>query len=115
MFLPTLLFALAYWRRWFWLIWIGLCGNLIWAIMQLQSWWIPYIFGGNARALKNQAFLARTYRILPSFPNHPAPDAMHFVLDLLLLSVIALTFIGLLKVRRDTPVAQQAGRQTQAD
>jgi hypothetical protein len=99
MFLPTLLFALAYWKRWFWLIWLGLCGNFVWGMMQLQSWWIPYLFGADARALKNQAFLERTYKILPSFPNHPAPDAMHLVLDMLLLSVVVLTLVGLVKTR----------------
>jgi hypothetical protein len=99
MFLPTLLFALAYWKRWFWLMWLGFCGNLVWGIMQFQSWWIPYIFGADARALKNESYLERTYKILPSFPNHPAPDAMHLVLDLLLLTVGTLTLIGLLSLR----------------
>jgi hypothetical protein len=107
MFLPTLLFALAYWMRWFWLIWVGLCGNLVWGIMQFQSWWIPYIFGADTRALKNQAFLERTYKILPSFPNHPAPDAMHLVLDILLLSVVVLTLRGLLKTRRKAAIGQR--------
>jgi|SRR5882757_2448166 len=106
MFLPTLLFALAYWKRWFWLIWLGLCGNLVWLFMQVQSWWIPYIFGADARALRNQTFLARTYKILPSFPNHPAPDAMHMVLDMLLLSVVTLIFVGLLKTRRKAALHQ---------
>jgi len=100
MFLPSLLFALAYWRRWFWLIWLGLFGNIVWGVMQVQSWWIPYIFGADARALKNQTFLERTYKILPSSPNHPAPDAMHLVLDMLLLSIVALTVMGLVKIRR---------------
>ena len=31
MLLPVLLFALAYWRRWDWLVWIGLIGNGVWA------------------------------------------------------------------------------------
>ena len=102
MFLPSLLFALAYWKRWFWLLWFALLGNLVWFSMQLQSWWIPYIFGADARALKNQTYLQRTYKLLPSFPNHPAPDAMYMVLDILLLSVVALTLTGLLKTRHKT-------------
>jgi hypothetical protein len=85
MLLPISLFALAYWRRWFWLMWLGLFG---------------YGFGADQRALHNQKFLERTTKILPSFPNHPAPDAMHFVLDVLLLSVVALTSVGLFKLRR---------------
>jgi hypothetical protein len=109
MFLPSLLFALAYWKRWFWLLWFALLGNLVWFSMQLQSWWIPYIFGADARALKNQTYLQRTYKLLPSFPNHPAPDAMHMVLDILLLSVVALTFTGLLKARHKPAFPQPMG------
>jgi len=100
MLLPVLLFALAYWRRWFWLMWVGLLGYGVWTVLHIQSWWVPYIFGADQRALNNQKFLEKTTKILPSFPNHPAPDAMHFVLDMLLISVVALASIGLFKVRR---------------
>jgi hypothetical protein len=98
MLLPVLVFALAYWRRWSWLMWLGLAGYGTWAVLQIQSWWIPYIFGADARALSNAKFLERTTKVLPSFPNHPAPDGMHFVLDVLLFAVVALTLIGLLKL-----------------
>ena len=101
MLLPLWLFALAYWRRWFWLMWLGLFGYGAWAAMQVQSWWIPYFFGADQRALHNQDVLGRTLKILPSFGGHPAPDAMHFVLDVLLFAVVTLTFVGLLKRRRD--------------
>jgi hypothetical protein len=100
MLLPVLLFALAYWRRWPWLMWLGLFGYAVWTVLQIQSWWIPYIFGADPRALHNQKFLERTIKILPSFPNHPAPDGMHFVLDILLFAVVAFTAVGLFKLRR---------------
>ena len=74
MLLPVLMFALAYWRQWFWLMWVGLAGYGAWAVLQMQSWWIPYILGADARALRNQKFLERTTKILPSFSNHPAPE-----------------------------------------
>ena len=100
MLLPVLLFGLAYWRRWSWLMWLGLFGYGVWAVLHIWSWWIPYIFGADQTALRNQKFLERTTKILPSFPNHPAPDAMHFVLDLLLFSVVGLTAVALFKRRR---------------
>jgi hypothetical protein len=78
----------------------GLIGYGVWTVLQIQGWWIPYIFGADQRAFHNQKFFERTSRILPSFPNHPAPDAMHFVLDMLLFSVVALTSVGLFKLRR---------------
>ncbi|HYL11271.1 MAG TPA: hypothetical protein VEU31_11070 [Candidatus Acidoferrales bacterium] len=97
MLLPVLLFALAYWRKWSWLMWLGLAGYGTWAVLQVQSWWIPYIFGADARALRNEKALERTTKLLPSLTNHHAPDGMHFVLDVLLFAVVALTLIGLLK------------------
>ena len=48
MLLPVLLFALAIWKRWVWLIWVGLIGNGFWAVMQIQSWWIPWILGADS-------------------------------------------------------------------
>ena len=100
MLLPVLFFALAIWKRWVWLIWVGLIGNGFWAVMQIQSWWIPWIFGADERALSNQKALQKTYKLFPSSIGHPAPDAMHFVLDLLLFLVVVTIAIGLLEIRR---------------
>jgi hypothetical protein len=104
MLLPVLLFALSLWKRWVWLMWVGLLGYGIWAALQIQSWWIPWIFGANQRALSNEKFLQKTYKIFPASIGHPAPDAMHFVLDLLLFSAVVTIAVGLLKVRRESVV-----------
>ncbi len=100
MLLPVLLFALGLWKRWGWPIWLGLIGYGVWAALQIQSWWIPWIFGADERALNNQQFLRRTYKIFPSSIGHPAPDAMHFVLDVLLFLTVVTIALGLLKTRR---------------
>jgi len=100
MLLPVLLFALAIWKRWLGLIWLGLIGYGAWAVLQIQSWWMPWIFGADERALNNQTFLQRTYKIFPSSLGHPAPDAMHFVLDVLLFSAVVTIALGLLTTRR---------------
>ena len=115
MLLPVLLFALALWKRWGWLMWLGLIGYGAWAVLQIQSWWIPWIFGASERALKNQQFLQRTYKIFPSSSGHPAPDAMHFVLDLLLFSAVVTIAVGLVGAqdsrtdlsRRPWPIANR--------
>ncbi|HKW88869.1 MAG TPA: hypothetical protein VJN21_08945 [Candidatus Acidoferrales bacterium] len=93
--LPVLLFLLAVWRRWLWLVCVGLVGYGSWAVLQIQSWWIPWIFGANENALRDAAFLKNTFRLFPSTPAHPAPDAMHFVLDLLLFASVVTIVIGL--------------------
>ncbi len=97
MMLPVLLFALAYARRWLWLMWLALVGYGAWAAMQIQSWWKPWIFGADQRALVNMKFLEKTYKIFPASSTHPAPDAMHFVLDMLLFSVVITLIFGLLR------------------
>jgi hypothetical protein len=93
--LPVLVFALAYSRRMVWLLGVGLIGYGAWAITQIQSWWIPYMFGADQRALFNQQALSRTTRLLPSFPDHPAPDGLHLVLDLPLFAVVGSLSLGL--------------------
>lgn len=100
MLLPVLLFALAIWKRWVWLVWVGLIGNGIWAVLQIQSWWVPWIFGADERALNNQKALQRTYKLFHSSIGHPAPDAMHFVLDVLLFLAVATIALGLWEIRR---------------
>jgi hypothetical protein len=100
MLLPVLLFALGMWQRWIGLIWLGLIGYGAWAVLQIQSWWVPWIFGADERALHNQQFLERTYKIFPASIGHPAPDAMHFVLDVLLFLTVVTIAFGLLKTRR---------------
>lgn len=104
MLLPVLLFALAYWRQWFWLMWLGLLGYGAWTVLQIQSWWIPWIFGANENALRNAKFLERTFKLFPSSPAHPAPDAMHFVLDMLLFASVLTLGAGLLRKRESSPV-----------
>jgi hypothetical protein len=89
-------------------LWLGLIGYGVWAALQIQSWWVPWIFGANERALRNQQFLHRTFKIFPSSTSHPAPDGMHFVLDLLLFFVVVTALIGLLCRSRDERPAVQA-------
>jgi hypothetical protein len=108
MLLPALLFALAIWKRWVWLMWVGLIGYGIWAVLEIQSWWIPWIFGADQRALNNQKFLQRTYKIFPSSIGHPAPDGMHFVLNLLLFFVVMTIALGLLETRRKSVVEDKS-------
>jgi hypothetical protein len=96
MMMPFLLFALALWRRWFWFMWVGLAGYAIWSGMQIKSWWIPWLFGPSSQDLANSIALERTYKIFPSSAQHLAPDAMHFVLDLLLFAALVTLAVGLI-------------------
>ena len=116
MLLPLGLFLLGYWKRLFWLLWLCLAGYAGWAVVQIDSWWIPYFFGADQNDLRNQKLLERTYKILPSFPNRPAPDAMHLVLDVLLFASVLLAFTGLLIARweRSAPPPPPSARAMRA-
>jgi hypothetical protein len=109
MLLPVALFALAAWKRWMWLMSVGFVGYGVWTVLQIRSWWIPWIFGADQRAMNNQKFLGRTLKLFPSSVGHPAPDAMHFVLDLLLFAVVLTIALGLLEMRRDNRPAFPGG------
>jgi hypothetical protein len=101
--LPFLLFSLAYWRNWKWLMWVGVAGYGGWLFLQIQTWWIPYIFGASDRweATYRRVF-ARTTQILPSYGSHLAPDGMHLVIQILLVVILVTLIAGLFHTRRST-------------
>lgn len=99
--LPFLLFSFAYWRRWTWVMWMGVAGYGVWFYLQIQTWWIPYLFGASDhwKATYYRVF-AHSTQILPSFGNHLAPDAMHFIIQLLLVAIVASSIVGLIQMHR---------------
>jgi hypothetical protein len=100
--LPVLLFSLAYWRQWKWLMWIGTIGYGVWLYFQIQTWWVPYLFGASRHweDIYNRVF-AHSTKILPSFGHHLAPDAMHLTIQLFLIVIVIASLVGLVKSRRD--------------
>lgn len=102
--LPFLLFSLAYWRNWQWLMWAGVAGYGAWLYLQIQTWWVPYLFGASDRwqEVYHRVFAYST-PLLPSFGNHLAPDAMHLVIQILLCLIVVTLITGLLHLRRTKP------------
>ncbi len=98
--LPVLLFYLAYRKRYIWLMWVGLVGYSGWLILEIQTWWVNYIFGASDGWMKtyNRVFSEST-KILPSFGRHLAPDGMHLMIQLLLVIVVASLLTGLIAPR----------------
>jgi hypothetical protein len=100
--LPFLLCYLAYRRGWNWLMWVGSIGYIIWLYFQIQTWWIPYLFGASEQWQKIYfRVFAHSTKILPSFGNHLAPDAMHLVIQLLLIVIVTSSVIGLIQIQRN--------------
>ncbi len=96
---PALLFWLCYRYRKFWFGVAALAVDAFWAFMQIQSWWIPYLFGTNLEWQIRYAH-GPTTKVLPSFGNHVAPDAMHFVIHVFLLGAMITGVLGLRELRR---------------
>ena len=99
--LPFLLFSLAYWRRWNWLMWVGAVGYGAWLYLQIQTWWVPYLFGASEhwQEVYNRV-VSHSTKILPSFGNHLAPDAMHLTIQLLLIVIVISSTVGLVQLQR---------------
>ena len=90
-----------------WLMWIGIVADAAWLTAQVYSLWLPYIFGASEERMRMQRrIFGRTTQWLPSYGNHPAPDAMHIVIQALLLAVLATTIAFALK--------RDAGRSSDA-
>ena len=92
--LPAVLFWIGYKKRNIWFCIAALLVDVIWLAMQILSWWVPYIAGTN-KAWQLEYAKGPTTKILPSFENHVAPDAMHFVIHVLLISAIVTGIYGI--------------------
>ena len=107
---PAVVFWIAYTRRNVWFAFLTIILDLVWLAMQIQSWWIPYIFGARLRWQIQYAH-GPTTKVLPSFGSHVAPDGMHFVITVLLVAGITTAVYGirqLLASRRVISSAQQS-------
>lgn len=98
---PFLAFIFAYWRRWTWVMWAGVFGYFCWFYLQFQTWWVAYLFGASDRWRETYyRVFAHTTKVLPSFGDHLAPDAMHLTIQLLLLVIITSLIVGLVQTQR---------------
>jgi len=100
--LPVFFFYLAYRKQYVWLIWMCLIGYCIWLVLQFKTWWLAYIFGASDSWYKiYRRVFSESTNLLPSFGRHLAPDAMHLVLQLLLLLVVFSLSIGVIQRRHN--------------
>jgi len=76
--------------------------SYVWLALQLQTWWVPYLFGG---ARDHWARYQRTIHVLPEIGGRMGPDLQHLVLEALsLIAAVTLTRLALTRLR-----ASQAG------
>jgi hypothetical protein len=92
--LPAVLFWVGFKRNSFSSALAALALDVFWLVMQIQSWWLPYILGTD-RAWQLEYAKGPTTKILPSFGPHVAPDAMHLVIHVLLIAALITGVAGI--------------------
>lgn len=78
---------------------LGILFWSLWLVGHVVTWWVPYIFGASAKQIRDyQEDFGRTYKFLPSYTNHPAPDACHTILGILTLPVLLAIYMAYFKL-----------------
>jgi hypothetical protein len=98
--LPAVLFWIAYWRSSIIFAFAALFFDAFWMLMQIQSWWVPYV-AGNAKAWQIEYAKGPRTKLLPSFGTHVAPDGMHFVISVLIVASMATGLAALRRLRQE--------------
>ncbi|OUM84663.1 MAG: hypothetical protein BAA01_05865 [Bacillus thermozeamaize] len=77
------------------LVGIAVLFYFIFLLMQLLTWWMPYLTGKHLKQFPRSLYeshFANTIKFLPPIKNHIVPDAQHNVLQLLSLIQLLLCF-----------------------
>src|SRR5690625_3756095 len=72
-----------------WLMAISVAFWFVFLLMQLMTWWMPYLTGKHLKQFPRELYdshLRETLKILPPIKNHIIPDAQHNVLQVLSLA-----------------------------
>jgi len=92
------------------LLWLGLIGDGCWLLLHIKGLWMPYLLGASPQyAAMYERVFGRTTKLLPNFGSHLAPDAMHIVLDLLIIAVCVTVIRYIRSLRREAKVDGAAG------
>ena len=95
-------------RRVRWLIGLASAFYAAWLVLQIQTWWVPYLRGGSARWMRiYNVWFGKTYKFLPPIDGHPIPDANHTVLTLLIVMALIATVAAFVQAPRQQSLAMR--------
>jgi hypothetical protein len=93
--LPGLLTIWALARGSLWGTVLGAGWTVVWLLLQLRQWWLPYVLGPTPLHHDFRWYweggYARTLQLLPPRGSRPVPDVEHLVLQLCSLAAALLT------------------------
>ncbi len=79
--------------------WLMVCGAIWFSILlllEINNWWVPYLFGIFKNEVSKGLFqehYAKNYSFLPPIKDHVViPDAQHVVMETMTLAVIILSW-----------------------
>ena len=99
--LPVVVFWLGVRLKSRWAIWLAVSAVTVWLGLQLLTWWPPYIFGASEQWARVYArAFAYSTPILPRWSDHLPPDALHLVLQVLLVGTVTSGSVALLRSPR---------------
>ncbi|MBS2969162.1 hypothetical protein J9317_10350 [Metabacillus sp. KIGAM252] len=81
-----------------WLMTISVIFWFIFLIMQLLTWWMPYLTGRHLKQFPKSLYethFIRTIKILPRVKDHIVPDAQHNVLQFISLITVIVSALSI--------------------
>lgn len=82
-----------------WLMAISVAFWFVFLLMQLMTWWMPYLTGKHLKQFPRELYdshFRETLKILPPIKNHIIPDAQHNVLQVLSLATFIVSLISVI-------------------
>jgi hypothetical protein len=93
--IPFAIYILAFAIGARWLMLIGVVHSYVWLLLQVQQWWVPYLFGPTPIhedfSWYTEHGYSATIKFLPTIADRPVPDAQHIVQQVLSLVVVVVT------------------------
>jgi hypothetical protein len=98
--IPVIVFYVGYRISKYWVMSLSIIFYIVWLILQVKSWWLPYIFGASDQWVEvyNRTF-SHTHKILPAWGRHLPPDTMDLVIQVLLIVILFLFVTASLQLR----------------
>ena len=93
------IFIVATWRRLRWVMAVGVGLYGLWAWLQIDSWWVPYLRAASPAWKRTyDRFFGETIKCLPSDGIHLPPDACHVMLQLLILAALSTSVLAVFQL-----------------
>lgn len=93
-----------------WSAWLVSALLSVWAMLQISTWWIPYLAGASPAWERTYAkWFQDNLQVLPTSPGHLPPDASHLVLHALIVLALAMSLAAALApTRKDSTQRDRA-------